>query len=121
MPVQHFVAFRFSPSVSPAQVDDACARFVALQQACLHPATGTPYILRIQHGCANSHEGADQGFTHGFLVTFADEADRDYYIGQPEYYDPQHDAFKKFVTPLLAGSFVFDFTVEKEAPRARTG
>ena len=49
----------------------------------------------------------------GYIVTFKNVADRDYYVGRPFHtpYDPNHDAFKTFVGPLLDknGAFVFDF------------
>jgi len=54
--------------------------------------------------------------TIGALLTFANVADRDYYVGLLPFqsnFDPAHDAFKKFVGPLLddKGVFVFDFVV----------
>jgi hypothetical protein len=113
--VQHFVAFRFLPSVGPSQQQEVMDRFLALKQLCRNATTGLPYIASLDAGYANSPEGADQKMQEGFIVTFNSVADRDYYVGRPFYfpYDPHHDAFKQYVGPLLDknGVYVFDFTV----------
>jgi hypothetical protein len=78
--------------------------------------------VSIESGKANSKEGADQGMTQGFIVTFKNESDRDYYVGKPfsADFDPAHESFKQFVGPLLSvdangkidGVYVFDFTTK---------
>eukprot|EP01098_Paradermamoeba_levis_P005939 TRINITY_DN2476_c0_g1_i2.p1 TRINITY_DN2476_c0_g1~~TRINITY_DN2476_c0_g1_i2.p1 ORF type:complete len:101 (-),score=17.34 TRINITY_DN2476_c0_g1_i2:15-317(-) len=88
-------------------------RFLILKDLCVNQTTGQPYILSLIAGTANSPEGFDQKTTQGFITTFSSVEDRNYYVGQPFFspYDPHHDAYKKFVVPLLDGSFIFDFTV----------
>ena len=51
-----------------------------------------------------SPEKHDKGFTHGFILTFNTEKDRDAYLVHPD-----HKAFGKIVGPVLADVFVIDF------------
>lgn len=113
--VKHNVFFRFKDGVPQETRDEVMIRFLKLKYLCVNPKTNQTYIESLDGGYANSHEGADQNMTQGFVVTFSSVADRDYYVGRPYTfpYDPHHDAFKQFVGPLLdtKGVFVFDFTV----------
>ena len=43
--------------------------------------------------------------THGFVVEFENEEDRDYYV----YKDPAHQEFVKFVGEVANGVKVFDY------------
>ena len=115
--IKHFVAFRFKDSVTESQRVEVQNRFLALKTNARR--NGKNYILSIESGLANSPEGADQGMTQGYIVTFKSAEDRDYYVGKPFFadFDPAHDAFKQLVGPLLdtddqgkvTGVFVFDF------------
>lgn len=112
--VKHFVAFKFDGSVTTEEKKLVMKKFKALKQTCLK--NNRPYIVSIESGTANSPEGADQGYEQGYIVTFASEQDRDYYVGKPFFtnFDPAHDEFKSFVGPLLQkneGAFVFDFSI----------
>jgi hypothetical protein len=112
--VKHFVAFKFDHSVTSEDKKLVMKKFLSLKQKCLK--NNKPYILSVEAGLANSPEGADQGFEQGYVVTFASEADRNYYVGKPFFtnFDPAHDEFKNFVGPLLMkqeGAFVFDFSI----------
>ena len=117
--VRHIVLFKYSTSTTSEEKKEAKRRFLALQQ--LSTRNGRSYIVSIETGSEISGEGADQGLEQGFIVTFKSQGDRNYYVGQPvvtdpNYYDPNHQAFKDFVGPLLAlngGALVFDFTVGK--------
>lgn len=110
--VVHIVLFRYRPEVSPAERQEVADRFLALSAT---PRDGNPYIVSIVGGPPRGGEGADGGFEHGFVVTFASEGDRNYYVGEPvfadeRHLDPVHAEFKRFVGPLLAsdGVLVFD-------------
>jgi hypothetical protein len=46
----------------------------------------------------------DKGFTHGYILTFRSEKDRDAYLVHPE-----HQAFVDIVKPVVADVFVIDF------------
>lgn len=117
--VQHIVLFRYKNSVAPTQISEVRERFLSLKDEANRD--GKPYILNIEAGAQNSGEGADHGFQDGFIVTFASQGDRNYYVGtpvvtDPRFYDPAHQRFKDFVGPLLAekdGVLVFDFTATK--------
>ena len=112
--IRHIVLFRFKADVTTAQKDQIVAEFKNLQQHCLRD--GKPYIQSLSYGDQMSGEGASQGFTLGFIVTFNSEGDRNYYVGEPLVHDPQfydaaHHNFKRLVGPLLdvQGALVFDF------------
>lgn len=44
-------------------------------------------------------------FSYGFVVEFASEADRDYYLER----DPAHRAFVESIGDLMSGIGVFDY------------
>ncbi|MEZ6034522.1 MAG: Dabb family protein [Planctomycetaceae bacterium] len=99
--LRHVVIFKFKPETTAAQLDEINREFQNLKLA-------IPEIRDFERGRNNSPEGLNKGFTHGYLITFASEADRDAYL--------PHPAHKQFVT-LLGGkldeAFVFDYwTIE---------
>lgn len=114
--VHHVVLFRFRAEVPEVDRTEAARRFESLRSSPHRDGAG-PYILSIAAGAQNSQEGLAAGFEVGFIVRFASEGDRNYYVGppqvtDPELFDPQHARFKGFVGPLLApenGVLVFDF------------
>lgn len=57
-----------------------------------------PGILAYSAGPYRSHEGLNKGFTHGFVMTFVDEAARDAYLPHPE-----HEKVKAVVFEALDG------------------
>lgn len=63
-------------------------------------------LLSMEHGPYNGDEGLNDGFTHGFLMTFADEASRDRYLPHPV-----HEDVKAIVVPRLKRYIVFDIAV----------
>jgi hypothetical protein len=96
--LRHIVLFRFRADVPAAQVDALVAAFAAL------PAV-IDAVRTLEWGLDNSPEALAQGFTHGFVLTFADAAGRDRYLQHPA-----HLAFVAQVKPALAQALVFDFT-----------
>jgi len=121
--IQHIVVFRYQPGVSaPVRAENA-SRFVALKS--LAKRDGRSYIVSIVGGRAISREGFDQTFDEAFVVTFKNEADRNYFVGKPysDAMDPAHLALAKVVEPLLVhdasgkltGLFVFDFDDQARA------
>ncbi len=117
--IRHIVLFRYNEAVSPEQKEEVIRRFLALRT--LAKRNGNTYILSIESGSEISGEGLDQCFEQGFIVTFKSQGDRNYYVGQPvvtdpDFYDPDHQAFKDFVGPMLDqnGAFVFDFSAGKQ-------
>eukprot|EP00029_Vermamoeba_vermiformis_P004242 TRINITY_DN14780_c0_g1_i1.p1 TRINITY_DN14780_c0_g1~~TRINITY_DN14780_c0_g1_i1.p1 ORF type:complete len:148 (-),score=15.60 TRINITY_DN14780_c0_g1_i1:70-513(-) len=111
--IKHTVFLRFPANTTEDVQREVMKRFLALKDLCVNPNTGEPYILSLVAGTANSPEGLDQKMTQGYIVTFSNASDRNYYVGRPFFtpFDPQHDAFKQFLLPLIDGGFIFDFTV----------
>ena len=59
-------------------------------------------------GPSESVEGLNDGFTHCFLVTFADKEGLEVYIPHED-----HQAFVALLKPSLEKVFVFDYTARK--------
>lgn len=63
----------------------------------------------MHYGCLISYLNADQHpqgpFTHGFVVEFESEEDRDYYVSK----DPAHQDFIKFAGEHLQNVKVIDY------------
>jgi hypothetical protein len=97
--VRHFGMFQFHPEVTPAQIDEC---FAALKGM----VGKIPGLLDLEHGPYQSDEGLNDGFTHGFIMTFASLKHRDDYLPHPE-----HERVKTIVVPRLARLAVFDFEV----------
>ncbi|EMC95220.1 hypothetical protein BAUCODRAFT_72787 [Baudoinia panamericana UAMH 10762] len=105
MPIIHIVLFEFKPTVSHAQVEDACKRMLALSEKCIHPTTNQRYVTGHGGGRDNSPEGLQGGFSHGFVSEFQNEEDRKYYLEK----DPAHLAFVKSLDGLVQNVRVVDF------------
>lgn len=105
----HIVLFRFRADTTTAQRADVQGRFLALADG---ERDGRRYIRSIRSGPQASPEGAGHGFDVGFVVEFASEGDRNFYLGRPfvgdAAFDVPHDAFKAFVGPLVEDVLVFD-------------
>jgi hypothetical protein len=122
--IQHIVVFRYKADVTAEKKAEIGRRFLELRN--LAQRNGQPYIASITGGQAISREGFDQGLEQAFVVTFRNEADRNFFVGKPysSVMDPAHQALAQVVEPLLAvdeagkpaGLFVFDFD---DAPTAR--
>src|SRR5947207_13423932 len=93
--VHHLVLLRFKPgqdSVAPK----LWTALAALQKL--------PGMLGFRYGPNSSPEGLNQGFTHGFVMTFRDAAARDAYLAHPE-----HEKVKADFLPSVDNVLVFDF------------
>jgi hypothetical protein len=66
-----------------------------------------PEFLAIQGGPYASPEGLNQGYTHGFVMTFANAAARDHYLTHPD-----HEKLKAAFLPDLEGVVAFDFETD---------
>jgi len=95
--LRHVVLFAFKPSSTPAEIAAVEAAFAAL------PAK-IPEIQAFEWGTDVSVEGRAQGFSHCFLVTFADAAGRDAYLPHPA-----HQAFVELVGQHREKVLVFDY------------
>ncbi|MEK7686419.1 MAG: Dabb family protein [Verrucomicrobiota bacterium] len=95
--LRHVVAFKFKTSTTPEQVKQVENAFRDLKKK-------MPQIAGYEWGLNNSPENRNRGCTHGFILTFRTEKDRDAYLVHPE-----HKEFGKLVGPLLEDVFVIDF------------
>lgn len=99
--VQHVVLFRFRTDLASSAVE-------AIFQELRGFRDSIPGITDFQGGAYNSPEGLAQGFTHGFTMTFADAAARDFYLPHP-----LHQALVQRLLPMLEGGvegvLAFDF------------
>jgi hypothetical protein len=97
----HVVSFKFKPEAKPEQIDQVVSAFRDLKKK-------IPAIKDYQWGTNVSPEKHDKGFTHGFILTFKSEKDRDDYLVHPD-----HKAFGKMLGPILADVFVLDYWAQE--------
>lgn len=95
--LRHVVAFKFKATATKAKIQQVEDAFRALKGK-------IPEIVSYEWGTNNSPEKLDKGFTHGFILTFKSEKDRDAYLVHPD-----HKKFGELVGGLLEDVFVIDF------------
>lgn len=99
--VVHMVCFKFKEDAGSDKIREVETAFAALKSK-------IPEIVSYQSGTNVSPEKLDKGFTHGFVLTFKNQKDRDAYLVHPD-----HQEFGKLVKPVLADVFVLDFVNKK--------
>jgi|SRR4051794_36310676 len=99
--LNHVVAFKFKEGTSKEDIKKVEDAFRDLKKK-------VKEIQSYEWGTNVSPEKHDKGFTHGFILSFKSEKDRDTYLNHPE-----HKAFGKILGPVLADVFVIDFWAEK--------
>ena len=98
--VKHYGIFQFKEGTTPEKIETC---FIEL-----HAMVGKiPGLLDMIHGPYDSAEGLNDGFTHGFIMTFESPEFRDAYLPHPI-----HEQVKELVIPCLGRVIVFDFNVE---------
>ena len=95
--IQHMVLLKFKPQVTPEQIDQVFSLQAELQQL-------IPGITYFSGGPYSSPEGLNQGYTHGFLMTFESVEARDAFVPHPE-----HERVKAVFFELLESAIAFDF------------
>jgi len=95
--LRHVVAFKFKDTATREQIQEVEEAFRALKKKIAE-------VESLEWGTNVSPEKHDKGFTHGFILTFQSEQDRDAYLVHPE-----HKKFGQLVHPVLADVFVIDF------------
>jgi lysophospholipase L1-like esterase len=95
--LRHVVLFKFKADATKEQVQTVIDAFAALPGK-------IPEIKGFEWGTDVSVEGKAEDFTHGFVVTFADEKGREVYLPHPA-----HQDFVKIVGPVLDKVLVFDY------------
>jgi poly(3-hydroxybutyrate) depolymerase len=96
-PVYHVVHFKFKADSKKEDVEKVVAAFAELK-------TKIPAVQEMLHGTNSSPEGLAKGFTHCWIVTFKNTADRDAYLVHPA-----HAAFVEVLKPQLEEPMVVDF------------
>jgi len=99
--LRHVVAFKFKDTVSKDDIKTVQDAFTGLKAK-------SPTIVGYEWGMNNSPEKRNRACTHGFILTFNSEKDRDDYLVHPA-----HEKFGKLVGPLLAEVFVIDFWAQE--------
>jgi len=95
--LRHIVMFKYAETATPEQIAEINAAFAAL------PAK-IDVIEDFEMGKNNSPEGKDKGFTHCFVLTFANAADLDVYLPHPA-----HQAFVAMLDGKIGDVLVFDY------------
>ncbi|KFY59675.1 hypothetical protein V496_05580 [Pseudogymnoascus sp. VKM F-4515 (FW-2607)] len=106
MPVIHILLLKFKPTTNPEAVQRLSEQVVALKDTCVHPETNKPYIILGKGGINNSPEKHSAGLTHGYILEFKDDEDRDYFLDK----DPSHKAFVDAISQESDDYLVLDFT-----------
>jgi len=97
--IRHVVCFKFKEDATKQQIAKVEKAFEDLKKK-----KKIAEIESLEWGTNNSPEGLNKGFTHCFILTFADEKARDAYLPHPD-----HKAFGKVLKPILDDVFVIDF------------
>ncbi|MDX1964215.1 MAG: Dabb family protein [Pirellulales bacterium] len=98
--LRHIVMYKFKPEVSATQVQEVVDTFAALPSK-------IDTIRQFEMGTNVSQEGKSDGFTHVFVVSFADEAGRDQYLEHPA-----HQAYVRVVKDRREKVLVLDYWTE---------
>lgn len=103
--VKHVVLMKVRPETPASQVEKIFRDLPSL-------VGQVPGLLDFSGGAYSTTEGLNQGFTHGFVMTFADEASRDGYLPHP-----LHEFVKSQIVAVLdgglSGVIAFDWLAEK--------
>ena len=95
--VKHIALFKFKEGTTEEQIDKVFEQLMDLSE-------NVEGIEDYVSGPNNSPENMSQGYTHGYVMTFADTTARDAYLPHPE-----HKKFGKLLGPVMADVFVIDY------------
>jgi|SRR5664279_1169621 len=95
--LRHVVMFGWKSDADSAAIQRVVMAFKALPKK-------IKTIKRFEWGTNNSPEKLNQGLTYCFLVTFANEKDRDDYLVNPD-----HKAFTQLLPDILEKVTVVDY------------
>ncbi len=94
---RHFGMFQFKEGVSEEKITECFDTLMTM----VGKIDG---LLKIEHGSYDSSEGLNDGFTHGFIMTFDSPESREAYLPHPV-----HEKVKELIIPRLERVVVFDF------------
>ncbi len=95
--LRHIVLFKFKDAATKLDINK-------VEQAFAELPSQIEQIKEFEWGLNNSPENLNKGFTHGFVLTFDNEEDRDLYLPHPD-----HKAFGKVLGPILEDVLVIDY------------
>ena len=95
--IKHLGLLQFKKEISESQIETCFLELDSLADA-------IPGLLEITHGPYIGTEGLNENFSHGFIMTFADQAALEAYLPHPE-----HEKVKAIVLPCIQKLIVFDF------------
>ncbi len=95
--LHHIVLFKFYENTDPKKIED-------LAKALKELSTKIPGIKHYVWGPSVSIEHLGKGYTHGFIMTFESEKDRDNYVPHPLH----KELVKKYVDPICDLGIAFD-------------
>lgn len=109
--VKHVALLKLKKQTPPGEIAAMFSELAALRQKIAG-------VLDFSAGPYSSPEGLNQGFTHGFVMTFADEHSRDGYLTHPA-----HEVVKERIIPMLDGDLEGVIVVDwlEESPAAEVG
>ncbi len=96
---RHYGMFQFKEGVTESEIDNC---FVTMKGM----IGKIPGLLEMEYGAYDSSEGLNDGYTHGFIMTFDSPESREVYLPHPI-----HEKVKDLVIPKLERVVVFDFNV----------
>jgi hypothetical protein len=97
--VRHIALIQFKDGITSEKIDECFDALIGMQGR-------IPGIVGFEHGPYQSDEGLNEGYTHGFIMTFDSPESRDAYLPHPV-----HEEVKNIVVPCLERVVVFDFTL----------
>jgi hypothetical protein len=100
-PVRHVVHFKFKAGATLEQIAKIEKEFSALKQK-------IAAVESLEWGTDVSPEGLGKGFTHCWIISFKNAADRDAYLKHTD-----HTAFVAILKPVLEEALVVDFIPQK--------
>lgn len=99
MTIKHIVLLAFKPSLSKKDIENIMLTLGALKK-------DIPQMMSFSWGENNSPENLHQGYSHGFIMEFKNDADRQIYLDHP-----LHEIAKeKLIAALAHSALVFDYT-----------
>jgi len=102
------VLFNYKPEATEDDKRAVIRNCLALKDNCKNPTTGEPYILSLEAG-KNFSKETNVAFEHAYVIHFANEADRQYYL----YSDQAHKAWEGSLQAVDRRVAVFDFVPGK--------
>lgn len=96
---RHFGMFQFKEGISDTEID----KCFTIMKGMIGKIPG---FLEMEYGPYDSSEGLNDGYTHGFIMSFESPEAREAYLPHPV-----HEEVKDFVVPKLERVVVFDFNV----------